>query len=324
MFSDMLLLTGAHVVKWSLRLVFVLSVARALGPGRVGVYALLFALVEFLAVASGSGYADFLTREAARDARVGWGLASQLVLLRIAIAIPVAAMEIGLLALLRFAHPVLAGTAWMALTLAPRSFSEAVQGVLRGIRQYAAYLVIEAVLGGSLVLGAGFLLFRHGTLRMAIATEIAASVAASLAAWGFARKYKTRDAIWQKGSRLVKSSAVFNVYSFIGSLYDRFDVLLLSKLAGNYAAGIYSVAYRALGMTQILAYGLLYSLLPALARSAGGAHDRRRLERAMGLLLSAAFAVVLAAMVFAGPAVRLLLGERYAESPAPSRYLSGQ
>ena len=94
-------------------------------------------MVEFLAVASGSGYADYLTREAARDARVGWGLASQLVLLRIAIAIPVAAIEIGILALLRFAHPVLAGTAWMALTLAPRSFSEAVQGVLRGIRQYA-------------------------------------------------------------------------------------------------------------------------------------------------------------------------------------------
>ena len=34
----------------------------------------------------------------------------------------------------------------------------------------------------------------------------------------------------------------------------------------------------------------------------------------MGFLLSAAFAVVLATMVFAGPAVRLLLGERYAES----------
>jgi O-antigen/teichoic acid export membrane protein len=323
-FSDTVLLTGSQVAKWLLRLVFVLSVARALGPDRFGVYALLFAMVEFLAVASGSGYADFLTREAARDARVGWGLASQLMLLRIAIAIPVAAIEVGILALLRYAHPVLSGTAWMALTLAPRSFSEAVQGVLRGLRQYAAYLAIEAVLGGSLAIGAGFLLFRHGGLPMAIATEIAASVAAGLAALPFALKHMTRDAIGQKVSHLVKSSAVFNVYSFIGSLYDRFDVMLLSKLAGDYATGIYSVAYRALGMTQILAYGLLYSLLPVLSQSAGSpgsAEDRRRLERAMGFLLSAAFAVVLATMVFAGPAVRLLLGEQYAESSSALKIL---
>jgi O-antigen/teichoic acid export membrane protein len=313
-FSDTLLLTGSQVVKWSLRLVFVLIVARALGPDRFGVYALLIAMVEFLAVASGSGYADYLTREAARDARVVWGLPFQLTLLRIAIAIPAAAIEIGILALLRYAHPVLAGMAWMALTLAPRSLSEAVQGVLRGIRQYAGYLVIEVVLGGSLVVGAGFLLLLHGGLRMAIATEIAASVAASLAALAFALKYKTREAIWLKGSHLVKTSAVFNVYPFIGSLYDRFDVVLLSKLAGYYATGIYSVAYRALGMTQVLAYGVLYSLLPALSRTAGGVEERRRLERAMGFLLSAAFAVVLATMVFAGPAVRLVLGERYAES----------
>ena len=40
---------------------------------------------------------------------------------------------------------------------------------------------------------------------------------------------------------------VRNVYGFMGTLYDRFDVVLLSKLAGDYATGIYSVAYRALG-----------------------------------------------------------------------------
>jgi O-antigen/teichoic acid export membrane protein len=278
-------------------------------------------MVEFLAVASGSGYADYLTREAAKDARVGWGLPLQLMLLRIAIAIPVAAIEIGILNLLHYAHPVLTGTAWMALTLAPRSLSEAVQGVLRGIRQYAVSLMIEAVLGGSLVVGGGLLLVRHGSLRMAIATEIAASVAASLAALAFALKYKTREAIWLKGSHLVKTSAVFNVYSLVGSLYDRVDVVLLSKLAGDYATGIYSVAYRALGMTQILAYGVLYSLLPALSRSAGAVEERRRLERAMGFLLSAAFFVVLATMVFASPAVRLLLGERYADSASALKIL---
>jgi O-antigen/teichoic acid export membrane protein len=319
--SHAALLTAAQVAKWSLRLVFVLVVARASGPERFGVYALLFAMIEFLAVASGSGYADYLTREAAKDARVGWGLAFQLILLRIAIAIPIAAIEISILSMMRYPRPVLAGTAWMALTLVPRSLSEAVQGVLRGIRQYTGNLAIELVLGGSLVAGAGLLLLRRGGLGMVITIEIVAAGATGLAALVFARRFKTRERIWLKGSHLVRTSAVFNVYSFIGSLYDRFDIVLLSKLAGDYATGIYSVAYRALGMTQIAGYSVLYSLLPALSRDACGPGERRRLERAMGLLLSLAFFVVLATMVFAGPAVRLFLGARYAESAVALKIL---
>ena len=319
--SHAMLLTGAQGTKWSLRVMFVLIVARALGPSEFGVYALLYTMVEFLAVASGAGYIDYLTREAAIDARIGWGLAFQLMVLRIAIAIPVALIEIGILFLMRYPHAVLAGTAWMALTLIPRSLSEAVQGVLRGIHRYKSFLIIDLFSGVGLLSGAGLLLLRNGGLRMAIQTEIVAAGIAGLVAAGLGFKFKTKEVVGLKGSRLVKKSVVFNLYSLLGSMYDRFDVVLLSRFAGNYATGIYSVAYRALGMTQILAYGVLFSLLPTLSRNAGGSDEGRRLEKATGLLLSAAFVLVLATMVFAGPAVHLLLGPRYAESAVALKIL---
>jgi O-antigen/teichoic acid export membrane protein len=308
------LLMASQVAKWSLRLIFVLVLARALGPKELGVYALLFTVVEFLAVASGAGYADYLTREAAKDARVGWGLAFQLVCLRIAIAVPVALIEIGILSLIRYPHTVLVGTAWMALAIIPRSLSEAVQGVLRGVHRYSSYLVIEIVFGGSLVAGAVVLFVRHGRLGMAITVEVLAAMAAGLAGLAFAHEFRTRERIHIKGLDLVKKSAVFNVYSLIGNLYDRFDVVLLSKLAGDYATGIYSVAYRALNMTQVVGYGVLYSLLPALSRNAMRRVEQRRLERALGLLLSVAFFILLATIVFARPAVALVLGPQYADS----------
>lgn len=308
------LLMASQVVKWSLRLVFILVVARALGPEELGVYALLFTVVEFLAVASGAGYADYLTREAAKDSRVGWGLVFRLIILRIAIAVPVVLIEIGILSLMRYPHRVLAGTAWMALAIVPRSLSESVQGVLRGIHRYASYLVIEIVFGGSLVAGAAVLFVRHGQLGMAIAVEVLAAVAAGLAGLALALKFRTRDRIPMKGFDLAKKSVVFNAYSLIGNLYDRFDVVLLSKLAGDYATGIYSVAYRALNMTQVVGYGVMYSLLPTLSRDAVARVEHRRLERALALLLSVAFFVLLATMVFAGPAVALVLGSQYADS----------
>jgi O-antigen/teichoic acid export membrane protein len=319
--SHAALLVAAQASRWSLRLAFVLVVARSLGPEKFGVYALLYAVTEFLAVASGSMYADYLTREAARDAELGWGLAYQLASLRLAIAAPVALVEVGILYAMRYPRPVLIAAAWMALAVVPRCLSEAVQGVLRGICRLGGYLLIDLVLGGSLVAGGACLAFGHGGLRAAIAAEIVAAGAAGIAGLALAWKHRSarRILIWR--SSLFKTSAVFNVYSLVGSFYDRFDVVLLSRLVGDYATGIYSVAYRALGMTQIVGYGVFYSLLPGLSRNARSEEGRRRLERATVLLLCAGFAVVLATLVFAGPAVRLLLGERYAESAAALRIL---
>ena len=319
--SHAVLLAGTQVAKWSFRVLFVLVIARALGPAEFGVYALLYTMVEFLGVASGSGYIDYLTREAAKDARVGWGLAFQLVVLRVSVAVPAGLIEIGILRLLAYPRTVLVGTAFLSLTLIPRALSEAVQGVLRGLQRYKCYLAIEFVLGAVLVVGAGLLSVRHGGLHMAIGTEIVAAGVAGFLAVVFGLKYKTKEVIGLKTWQLVKRGGVFNLYSFVGSLYDKFDVVLLSRLAGGYATGIYSVAYRALGMTQILAYGVLFSLLPGLSRDAGGAVERQRMDKARNLLLSAAFAVVLTTMVFAGPAVKLFLGAAYADSTVALKIL---
>ena len=319
--SDTALLTGAQLSKWTLRLAFVLLAARSMGPQKFGVYALLFTVAEFLAVASGAGYADYLTRETAKDARLGWGLTSQLIWLRMAISLPIAAAAVGLLALLHYPHLVVLAAACLALTLIPRSVSEAVQGTLRGARQYGAYLVIDLVLGCSLLIGGVLMLARHGGIRTAIEAEIAGATLAAIAAIAAATKFRPRDRVRLDAWRLLKTSAVFNAYSLVGTLYDRFDVVLLSKLAGDYATAIYSVAYRALNVTQLLAYGVLYSLLPDLSRDIFSRTEQRRLEEALGLLLSAAFFQVLATMVFAGPAVRLVLGQRYAESAVALKIL---
>ena len=288
--------------------------ARALGPRQFGVYALLLAMVEILAVASGSGYGDFLTREAAKDARVGWGLGAQLTLLRLACLLPLAGAGLGILWLLGYPRMVLMAAAWLSLSLIPRSVSEAVQGVLRGIGRYAAYLVVELVFDLALVSGVALLLARGGGLSVVIGTEIAAAAGAGGAGVVFALMFRTRERIGLKGKELLRKGAIFNVYAFIGNLYDRIDIVLLSKLAGDSATGVYSAAYRPLNTVQLLPYGVLYSLLPGLSRNAESGEELRRLEKAMGLLLSAAFVVVLGTMVFAGPGMRLLLGPRYAEA----------
>ena len=319
--SHAVLLTSAQLSRGLARLGFVLVVARELGPRQFGVYALLLAIVEMQAVASGTGYSDYLTREAAKDARLGWGLGSQLIGLRLFCTIPLAAVGLGIRWVLGYSRVVLLAAACLSVSLAPRSVSEAVQGVLRGIGRYVPYLIIEFSFDLGLLSGAVFLLAKGGRLSAVIATEVLSATAAAVASIVFVLAFRTHERLRLNIKQLLQKSAIFNIYAFVGNLYDRLDVVLLSKLAGDYATGIYSAAYRPLGTVQLVPYGVLYSLLPALSLNAGGKEEGQRLERAMGFLLSAAFGVVLTTMVFAGPAVRFLLGQGYAESAVALKIL---
>ena len=95
---------------------------------------------------------------------------------------------------------------------------------------------------------------------MVIEAELAAASVGACAALFSALKFRTTTSLHSEPSGVytnVSTSAIFNAYSFIGTLYDRFDVVLLSKLAGDYSTAIYSVAYRVVSATQILAYGVL-------------------------------------------------------------------
>ncbi len=319
--SQAALLTAAQLARALSRLVFVVLVARVLGPEQFGVYTLLLAVVEITAVLSGMGYGDYVSREAAKDARRGWGAGEQLTWLRIAYAIPLAAIAVGLLSMFGYPRLILMATAGMSFTLVPRSVTESVQGVLRGLGECRAYLVPDLVLGFVLLVGAGALLVRGGGIYSVITIELAAAMAAGAAAVGTTVRLRTRERIYLKWSALLKKSVVFNIYPFVTNLYDRIDVLLLSRIAGDYATGIYGAAYRPLGATQLLPFGVLYSLLPALSRGEWNAAQRRRLERAMGLLLSAAFVIVLTTMIFANGLVGLLLGPRYAEAASALKIL---
>jgi O-antigen/teichoic acid export membrane protein len=308
------LLTASKLTRLGLRLVFLLAAGRVLGPRLFGIYVLVLAVSQMTAVAAGSGFVDYLTRETAKDERLGWRAGIQLMLLQAGYAIPLGLAAFGLLRLLGYREAVLAAAALMLLTMIPRAASECVQGVLRGLRRYGSFLALDLSAGLVLLGGGCWMLARGGSLRFVVATELAAAVSAGLLGLGLIAAIGRPQRGRLRWRALMRKTLVFNIYPLTISLYDRVDILLLSKLAGDYATGIYGMAYRALSTLQLIPYGVLYSLLPSVARDHWGSSERESLEGAMGLLLNVAFAAILATIAFAGPAVNLLLGPGYAES----------
>ena len=313
-FTDAALLTVSRFARLGLRMVFMLAVARKLGPSRFGVYVLVLAVLEMVAVAGGSGFMDYLTRETAKDEHLGWRVAVQLVLLRAAYAVPLAAAAVGILWLLGYPGTVLVAAAVMFASLVPRSISECVQGVFRGVCRYGLFLAIDVTVGIVLVAAGGWLLLRGGGLGFVVGAELAAATAAGLLALALMVVLGRPQPAWVGWRGLVRKTLVFNYYPFATTMYDRIDVVLLSKLAGDIATGIYGVAYRALSALQLIPYGVFFSILPSVSRDTWGPAEKERVERAMGLLLSVGYILVLGTVAFAGPVVDLLLGPRYAGS----------
>jgi O-antigen/teichoic acid export membrane protein len=176
-------------------------------------------------------------------------------------------------------------------------------------------LWIELVQGVTVLVGAATLLALNFGLRGVIAAEIAGAFAGAMVAVGSVKgrsqaPTENVPSLW----KLVRSTFAFNLYPLIVNVYDRVDVVILSKLAGAFATGIYSMPYRAFSTISIIPYGVMGALYPGLSSSRCDQAAQETSSRAMKFLYLASLLVVLGTIAFARPFVLLALGETYANS----------
>jgi O-antigen/teichoic acid export membrane protein len=316
-------LSASQAVRGGFRTLFLLLAARQLGPEVFGLYALLLAVMEILAIVSGSGFGNYLTREAAKNPGSAYQLLFRIIQLRLAYVLVLAAIAIPGLSLLRYSSSILVNATLLSVTLLPRAVVDPSQGVMRAMHRFGAVFWVE-LLQGTVLLGTGaFLLFEGRGLRGVIWAELASAFLGAAVALPIALRLspgRTKDVLgWRQ---LVRNTFAFNLYPLIGSTYDRIDVVLLSKLVGNTAVGIYSLPYRAFVGLSILPYGIMGALMPSLARSSWGQDERERCGVTMQLLYATALFLILGTMLLAGAAVRFALGPSYQGSVAVFKILA--
>src|SRR5262245_49903706 len=171
------LLSASQIVRRLFRMALLFLAARLLGVATFGNYALLLTVVEMIALISGVGYVDFLTREVAKRAGAAWPLGARITILRLAYIAPALALAVLAMTALRFPAPVVLNTALLAITLLPRAAGESAQGVLKGLRRFAPLPWIELVQGAVVVATSVLLIHLGFGLRGVIVAEIASAAA---------------------------------------------------------------------------------------------------------------------------------------------------
>ena len=308
-------LATAQVVRRLLRLGVLLLIARLLGIENFGVYALLLTVVELVALISGFSYGDFLTREVAKDPQLAWPLATRITQIRFAYSIPCVAIAVLVLAALRFPAALIVNAALLSLTLMPRVVGDSVQGIMKALQRFRPLLWVELAQGAIMLSVAPLLILKGFGLKGVIVAEvIAASAGAMIAVLAVVPALDFKSIQSRSFRELARSTLAFNVYPFIATIYDRLDIVLLSKLAGNIATAVYSVPYRVFASLSIIPYGVMGALLPVFSASGMNRETRQDCARAMKFLYLIALQVVLLVLAFARPAILAVLGQGYSGS----------
>jgi O-antigen/teichoic acid export membrane protein len=297
-------------------------VARLLGVERFGTYALLRTVMELVAVVSGSGTMDYVTREVAKAPGASWKLLIRVTQVRWAYCVPTIGAALLLLKAFHFPTSLVQNAALFSLMLFLRAAGESAQGVLKGLGHFGILPWVE-LLRGCVFLALSPLLIFHGFgLQGVITAEIiAVAVGAGISLVIVVRFANFHSQVVLGFRQVMASMFVFNVYPLISTLYDRIDVVLLSKLAGDFATGIYSLPYRAYSTLQIIPYGVMGALLPGFSSSQVDRDALERCARAMRFLYLIALLAVLIVVGFARPVFMLVLGPEYAASAVTLKVL---
>ena len=297
------------------RMATVFIAARLLGVATFGTFAVLLTVVELIAVISGAGYTDYLTREVAKSPAASWPLAIRVTQLRWVYILLATGVALVVLKLLHFSPDLVRNAGVLSGALLFRAAGDSAQGVLKGLGQFRLLPVAEMVRGVASVVLIPILILRGYGLQGVIAAEIAATVASAIFLVVATTRYVgLRSPITFGFSQVARSTFAFNLYPFIVNVYDRIDVILLARLAGNVATGIYSLPYRAFSSLQILPYGVMGALLPGFSASQTDLASQRRCSRAMKYLYLTACMAVLLTVGFATPLVLVVFGQDYAGS----------
>ena len=327
------LLTGAawtfagYLVRLAAQAVYFVVLARTLGPAQFGTFIALLAMVSIVAPFAGVGTGNLVVMHAARDQGE---LAERLGTALVALLASATVLSVGLLAVGRLVLPGAGGAGVVLLLVLSELFAmqvvelcgQAFQARDRLDSTATITAMASVVRAAAVVAYAGFSPAPSAAGWAAwylAATFVAATLACGMvvARLGLPRFRRGRL------QRSVHEGLFFSIGSASKTVYSDVDKVMLSRIAGVDATGIYSAAYRMLSVAFAPVQALVFASNTRLYREgARGPGAVLRFARAMTppLLM---YGAAMGALLFLGaPLLPFLLGEGYERSGEALRWLA--
>ncbi|MFA5853755.1 MAG: flippase [Patescibacteria group bacterium] len=317
----------ASILQKVIAFVYFALIARWAGVENTGTYFFALSWTLMFSVITDLGLTSVLIRESARDHARAESIMNQILTLKAPLIFLAMLLSVVAAWVLGTRGEALMMVAFGALVLALDGVSLMFYGVLRG-HHMLSYEGIGLVIGQTMTLVIGGYVLKTGApLQMLMLALVAGSAWNAFNSWRVVRKkLNLRPCfVWDRAlvGTIVRSAIPFALAGVFVKIYTNADVVLLTKLAGEEAAGLYSVPYKLTFAFQFIPMAFTAALYPAMSRAY--AEDKTQLGDLLHKALwslSVIVAPLVAGIVALGPEiVHMVYGADYASSILPLQIL---
>jgi O-antigen/teichoic acid export membrane protein len=312
-------LFGSQMVTWSIALVTIAVIPRALGPAAIGQFTVVGAVWLIVSMVATAGTSTVVTLEVAKNRQTGGAVMGPVILARTCVFV-LAAAAVAVYVALSDAEPVIV---FMYVVIGIGTYIGTIGGVARDALQgyesfggVARSEIITRLLGvvAILVLLVGF---GQGLRAVAVVTAATAVLQAILLLRSL-RPYHRIHLSLEFGAarKVLKQALPFFAGGVLVTVYHQIDVVIMSALVDEDRVGWYAAADRLFGTALFIPTIVMSAVFPVLARLHTSDADSAKelVSRAFRTLIVVGLPIGVGTMVLARPIAELLFGNDFSEA----------
>lgn len=317
----------SYVVQKVLAFVFFVILARFLSADELGKYVFAFSFTTIFAVAIDLGLSSVLTREIAKDKTKIRAYLNNIIVFKLIASLVTYLAVVLSINLLGYPELTKNLVYLTGLVMILDSFSLTFYAALRGIQNLKFEALGTAYYQALIIFLGVTALFLGLPLSIVVAVYVASSLFNAIYSFWQAKRnlaFHFEFAFDQKVFKILFLIALpFALAGIFNRVFSYIDTILLSKLAGDVAVGIYSIAYKLTYALQFIPAALGAALFPAMSSFylRSSENLKKSFEKYFLYLALIALPIISGTIALAPELIRALYGVRYLESILPLQIL---
>lgn len=306
---------------------FFIILARSLGVAGQGRFTFALSFASLFAIFIDLGLSQILIRETARDKKKAEKYLASILGFKLIISLIIYLAIVATVNLMGYPEATKALVYVAGLVMLVDSWTLNVYSIIRGSQNLAFESI--GTIGNQLIVlifGGALLLLKADPILVMSAYLLSSLANLIWASYSMAKSFAVKVRIsfdWRLIKKLLALSLPFAVAGIFSRIFSSADIVILSKLSGDHAVGIYSAAFKVAFALQFAALAFSASLYPAF--SSYWAHSRENLAKlftkSMFWLMFLAGPIVFGVIAIANPAIPTVFGQSYSASVLPLQIL---
>lgn len=317
--ANIFYLLTADVLRSVLSVVLVISISRKLGTSGLGAYAAVLAFVFFFEKLAQLGFQHVIIRDIAINRSLYKNYVNAAIPIGILSSMATLPILFVVLKLMGYPNEINNGITILAFSLVWYVLTNYTISFLEGLQRMGVKAVISSLetfirvgLGlAAIYLGYGII----GIIWGMVISRVAMCLVSTYTLFKLETKIKIKPN-YSLCMKLFKQTQTFLFISLITTTYWMIDVVMLTKMKGAVAVGIYTAGYRLSEILKGFLYVYIAAVFPTIANSYGKSESSFRTNCVLSIkyLFICTFPIAVGTLILGNDIISIIYGPQFSES----------